>query len=86
MGDPDMVVVQCVQKMLEEEAPVAPAAAEGSEPEVIGRKPAEEKRRSRVGGPPAVFRLRPESENLPFGDRDDSESGSAARLLFRAES
>lgn len=41
MGEPDGVVVQVVLKKLEEEAPAAPAA-EGTEPEVIGRKAAEE--------------------------------------------
>lgn len=41
LAEADAVVVQCVQKKLEEEAPVVPGA-EGTEPEVIGRKPAEE--------------------------------------------
>jgi large subunit ribosomal protein L25 len=36
MSDPHAIVVQCVQPMVEAEA--APAAAEGAEPEVIGRK------------------------------------------------
>jgi large subunit ribosomal protein L25 len=41
MADPDVVVVQVALKQLEEAAPVAAPAAEGAEPEVIGRKPAE---------------------------------------------
>jgi large subunit ribosomal protein L25 len=41
LAEPDAVVVQCVQKQLEEEAAVVPGA-EGSEPEVIGKKVAEE--------------------------------------------
>lgn len=41
LGEADGVVVQCVAKQLEEAAPAAPGA-ESAEPEVIGRKPAEE--------------------------------------------
>jgi hypothetical protein len=36
MSDPHAIVVQCVQPMAEVEA--APAAGEGAEPEIIGRK------------------------------------------------
>ena len=36
-NDPDAIVVQISQKVVEEIAPVAPGA-EGSEPEIIGQK------------------------------------------------
>ncbi len=43
-NDPEAIVVQVSQKIVEEEAAAAAPAAEGAEPEVIGRKeePAEE--------------------------------------------
>jgi large subunit ribosomal protein L25 len=41
MADPDVVVVQVIAKLVEPEAVAAPAA-EQAEPEIIGRKPAEE--------------------------------------------
>jgi len=40
--DPDLIVVHCVGRTLEEEEPVAEAAGEAAEPEVIGRKGKEE--------------------------------------------
>jgi large subunit ribosomal protein L25 len=43
MADPDAIVVHVTAKQVEEEAaPAAPVAAETAEPEVIGRKAAEE--------------------------------------------
>ena len=43
MADPDAIVVHVTAKQVEEEpAPAAPVAAEAAEPEVIGRKAAEE--------------------------------------------
>jgi large subunit ribosomal protein L25 len=42
MADPEALVVQVVQKQLEEAPAAAPAAPEQAEPEVIGRKAAEE--------------------------------------------
>jgi large subunit ribosomal protein L25 len=41
LGDPDAIVVHVTQPHVEAEA-AAPAAAEQAEPEIIGRKPAEE--------------------------------------------
>ncbi len=41
-NDPDAIVVQVSQKQIEAEAPVAAAAAEQAEPEVIGKKKEEE--------------------------------------------
>jgi large subunit ribosomal protein L25 len=41
LSNPETLVVHCVEAKVEEEE-AAPAVAEGAEPEVIGRKPAEE--------------------------------------------
>ncbi len=38
LADPDIIVVHCVGRVLEEEEVAAEAAAEAAEPEVIGRK------------------------------------------------
>jgi large subunit ribosomal protein L25 len=42
LSDPDMIVVHCVVRGVAPEVEEAAAAAEGAEPEVIGRKGAKE--------------------------------------------
>jgi large subunit ribosomal protein L25 len=50
LSDPTAVVVQCAMPVeIPEEEPVAAAPAEGGEPEIIGRKPAEEEEEGEGG-------------------------------------